>query len=256
LNKLNPREILRITLHPKIGVFRKRINRFVAEVCLDGKSIAAFLPNTGRLEELLIPETRVILEKRREGGKTQFDMLLIETLEYPSKNPIWVNLDSRLPPKLLARAIEMELIPEFENTRKILFEPLYSAGRFDLLLESHSGTTFIETKSVNLVDSEGTARFPDAVTTRGTKHIRALIEKCAEGVSACIAFIVTRRDALAFSPFSERDGEFAEALFCAKQAGVRVAAYHFDSGTVFSYLGEIPVELPAKPFPGFWPSLD
>ncbi len=256
MNKDNNCEVLRAIKKPKIGIFQKRLNRFAAEVCMDGKTIKAFLPNTGRLEELLTPETRVILEKRREGGKTQFDMLLIETLAYPTRNPIWVNLDSRLPPKLLAKAIEKGLISEFEGTRRILYEPAYSGGRFDLLLETERGRTFIETKSVNLVDSAGTARFPDAITTRGTKHIRALIEKLGEGVSACIAFIVTRRDALAFSPFAERDSEFAQALCSAKQAGVRVAAYHFDSGTAFSYLGEIPVELPAKPFPGFWPSLD
>ncbi|MGC9315115.1 MAG: DNA/RNA nuclease SfsA [bacterium] len=256
MNEDNNREFLRAITKPKIGVFRKRLNRFAADVCLEGKTIKAFLPNTGRLEELLIPETRVVLEKRREGGKTQFDMLLIETFAYPSRNPIWVNLDSRLPPKLLAKAIEMGLISEFEGTKRIYFEPAYPGGRFDLLLETERGRTFIETKSVNLVDSKGTARFPDATTTRGTKHIRALLEKLAKGDSACIAFIVTRGDALAFSPFAERDSEFAETLFTAKQAGVRVAAYHFDSGTAFSYLGEIPVELPAKPFPGFWPNLD
>lgn len=243
----------RVVKQPEYGIFFRRKNRFVCEIELGGKPIQAYLPNTGRLEELLVAGRKVLFEKRRSSGKTLYDVIAIETDAYPIGEPIWASLDSRLPPKLLAWAISTGKIPEIIPSGEIHFEPPSAGGRFDLVVETSAGEIFIETKSVNLVDCEGTARFPDARTARGTRHIRELTDLAKSGVGACISFIVTRSDALSFAPFAERDPDFAEALTQAIKAGVRVVAFAFGAGCEFLFVGKIPVEIPGRPFTGFWP---
>lgn len=251
--KGNRNNSLTIVEDPVFGIFLRRENRFVCLVDLDGYRIKTYLPNTGRLEELLVEGGRVVLEKRRESGKTQYDLLLIETESYPSRKPIWVNLDSRIPPKLMSWAIDSGYLPDFDSVREIRFEPGFQSGRFDIHAVADAGDIYIETKSVNLLDRTGVARFPDARTIRGTKHIRELIHTKRAGNDACIAFVVTRHDAVGFSPFTERDGDFTDALLKAQKSGVEIRALRFKSGCEFEFTGEIPSVIPGEPFPGFWP---
>jgi sugar fermentation stimulation protein A len=246
----------RVVNEPVYGRFMFRQNRFVCDIESEGESIQAYLPNTGRLEELLIAGRKVLLEKRRTSGKTLHDIIAIETDAYPTSEPIWASLDSRLPPKLLAWAISTGKIPEIIPSGEIHFEPPSVGGRFDLAVETSAGEVLIETKSVNLVDSEGTSRFPDARTIRGTRHIRELADLAKLGIGAYVVFVVTRADALCFAPFAERDADFAEALVQALKEGVRIVAFAFEAGSDFRFIGEIPVEIPGRPFPCFWPKTE
>jgi sugar fermentation stimulation protein A len=246
---------------PQEARFIKRLNRFTCQVELEGKGTKVYLPNTGRLEELLTTGAAVILEKRRDHGKTLHDMLLVRSPGFPDGQPIWVSLDSRIPPTLLRWAVENQFIHVFGHAHKITNEPRHENGRFDLEIQSESERHIVETKSVNLVDSHGVARFPDAPTSRGVKHLRSLINFKSPGVQPWVVFIVMRQDAIAFSPFTERDPEFTEALGCAKDAGVNIMVSQFKIGSTvdhslgisISYVSDIDLILPGKAFPGFWP---
>ncbi len=238
---------------PVQGRFVERLNRFACLVEVGDEPTKVFLPNSGRLEELLRPEAQVMLERRRESGKTRHDLLLIQTPSYPGGAPIWAALDSRLPPKLLAWAIEQDFLETFAGCKLESFEPPVPAGRLDLLLDCGGSTHYVETKSVNLVDRSGTARFPDAPTSRGRRHVDELRRLRAEGAQASVVFIVVREDAHSFAPFVERDSKFAAALRRAKEQGVTVLAAQFQAGTTFHFEGTLPVDLRPPPFPGFWP---
>ncbi|MGQ9632345.1 MAG: DNA/RNA nuclease SfsA [bacterium] len=238
---------------PLEGLFVKRLNRFSSLVEIDGRLVNAHLPNSGRLEELLIPGSPAILERRRNEGKTLHDLLLIGSRSYPHKNPIWISLDSRLPKTLVRWALEESLLGEFGKPREIKSEPRVDSGRLDLLLRDGETPHFVETKSVNLLDISGTARFPDAPTKRGTEHIRALMELKKRGYGAWMIFVVMREDAAAFSPFEERDPPLTRSLIEARESGVGLVALRFSSGPEMIYMGKIDVILPPTPFPGLWP---
>lgn len=240
---------------PVQGKFLERVNRFVCKVDLEGGKIMAHLPNSGRLEELLQPGTKVMLEKRRDSGKTHHDLLLAQSQRFPDGMPIWVSLDSRLPQHLLRHVVENRLSHHFGQPTEIRNEPPGRKGRFDLSFRDHQGHHLVETKSVNLLDARGIARFPDAPTSRGSRHVEELISHLALGVHPWLIFIVMRRDANAFSPFAERDPAFAQILQQAKQEGVNVLALKFEAGSEMTYLGELETILPPPPFSGFWPEV-
>ncbi len=110
----------------------RRVNRFACCVQLNGKPIKVYLPNSGRLEELLLPGSTVLLEKRRASGKTKHDLLLVRSRRYPDRVPIWVGVDSRLPQHLLRWVIENRLSDKFGQPYEIRNEPRFESGRFDL----------------------------------------------------------------------------------------------------------------------------
>ena len=237
---------------PQEAIFLNRMNRFACQVELDGKLTKVYLPNSGRLEELLTPGITVILEKRRQSGKTYHDMLLVQTYRFPDGYPIWVGLDSRQPPVLLRWIIENQSMDALGASLSIKNEPRIDHGRFDLKIQTKNGTHFIETKSVNLIDSKGIARFPDAPTSRGVRHLHSLLDLQSKGLQAWMVFVVMRQDAVAFSPFCERDPQFSESLLQAKSAGVGIVALKFKAGTTMEYISDLEVILPSESFPGFW----
>lgn len=239
--------------NPQEAQFLKRLNRFACLVELEGTVTKVYLPNTGRLEELLLPGAKVLVEKRRNSGKTLHDLLLVQTRRFPDEKPIWVVVDSRQPPALLRWAIEKQLLESFGAPWEIREEPSSGEGRFDLMIHSNTGTHIVETKSVNLLDSDGVARFPDAPTDRGIRHLKKLIEICSEEVHPWLIFIVMREDATAFSPFRERDPLFSETVTSANEAGVRILALKFKATIEITYQEELDILLPGKPFNGFWP---
>jgi sugar fermentation stimulation protein A len=237
---------------PILGHHLERINRFACRVQIGAEQKKVYLPNSGRLEDLLIPGARVMLEKRREGGKTQHDLLLIESSRFPDRQPIWVGMDSRLPTRLLAWSIQNGLISTFGRPEEITQEPPIGGGRLDLKITSGRERHWIETKSVNMLDLDGTARFPDAPTSRGAKHLSALIDLTGRGANSWIVFTVMREDARAFSPFSERDATFSQGLADAQDSGVGILAFKFTAGPSMTFQGPLPVAIPARPFPGVW----
>jgi len=198
--------------------FKERPNRFLGIVELNGKVTQCFIPNPGRMKELMIQGIKVYLvEKKGLHRKTDYDMKLVE------KDGKLISVDSRLPNKIFAEAIMENKLEPFKEYSVTRTEPTFMDSRLDFLLEKQDIQALIECKSCNLVE-DGTALFPDAPTKRGTRHMNTLVMALAQG-RACVVFIVQRDDAELFRLFEERDPGFAGAIEKAVEEGVEIYAY-------------------------------
>ena len=199
--------------------FKERLNRFAAQVEVDGKKATAHVPNSGRLRELFVPDARVYVSPAPSPDrKTAFDLRLVLI------DDVLVSCDARLPPALVAEAQTLGKLPEFQGYTVIEREVTFEESRLDLCLSGPGGRVYVETKSVTLV-CNGTALFPDSPTTRGTKHLRTLMKAVEQGHGAAVIFVIQRNDALRFSPYTSADPEFAATLEEAANMGVAVYAY-------------------------------
>lgn len=208
--------------HPLVeGRFVARLNRFAVRVEVGGTSCQAHLPNSGRLRELLVPGTAVLLVPRAgPGRRTPYDLALVR------QGGTWVSVDARLPNRLFQEALEAGLLEEWRGMRVAGAEVRRGISRLDFVLEGPgTGTrTWVEVKSVTLVH-EGCGMFPDAVTARGVRHLEELIHAVRQGEGGAVVFVVQRADARCFRPHWEADPQFARTLAWAAGAGVRVLAY-------------------------------
>jgi sugar fermentation stimulation protein A len=211
------------------AAFVKRDNRFRVTVRLEGHPVWAYLPNSGRLRELLVPGRRVLLTAAQAPGRlTAYDLLMVDL------DGTLVSIDARLPSHLLYEtlrqaqdeALQAGQVEEFAGYAQVRREVAYGQSRLDLVLEGgpDGGRCFIEVKSVTLV-KDSVALFPDAPTQRGRRHLGELARARAEGHRAAVVFVVQREDTIRFSPHDEADPAFGQALREAAQAGVEVYAY-------------------------------
>jgi len=210
---------LRFEAPLKQAIFTARPNRFLGEVKIDGRRAECYIPNPGRMEELLRPGAEVyIIEKRSEMRKTRWDLVAVR------HGGILVSIDSRVPNAVVSEAVEAGGIPEFGGLRLARREPTVGESRLDFLLEGDAETLYLEVKSCTLV-REGTGLFPDAPTTRGSRHLHTLMGLLGEG-RAALFFLVQRPDALSLKPNEATDQVFAKTLSEADQAGVEIYAYN------------------------------
>jgi sugar fermentation stimulation protein A len=204
------------------GIFERRLTRFTALVRIDGKIVSCFLPNPGRLRELLVSGARVILRDCGSASKrkTAYDIIGVY------RGEIAVSVDSRIPNKLVFQALKNGELPEFRGYSQVKPEYIHGRERFDFLL--YGGPTskpcLLEVKSCTLV-RDGVAMFPDAPTERGTRHVLRLAKALNEGFRAAILFVIQRNDAEIFMPNDEIDPKFGLALREAIKQGVEVYAY-------------------------------
>jgi sugar fermentation stimulation protein A len=186
---------------------------------MNGHEALVHVANTGRLGELLVPGVTVWLAgASREGRRTRWDLVIVEHGDQ------LVSVDSQLPNRLVRVALGQGSIPMLAGYSGCRPEVSYGSSRFDFRLDGPDGTCFVETKGVTLV-VDGCARFPDAPTTRGTRHLRELASYAREGGAAAVIFVVQRADAVAFSPNDASDPEFAHAVHQAAHDGVRMVAF-------------------------------
>ncbi len=211
------------------GTFIRRKNRFIAEVMVDGRETVCHVKNTGRLKELLTKDATVYLEKSSNPKrKTGLSLISVE------KDGRIVNIDSQVPNKVLYEALTGGKIklPGFENITFLKQEYTYRSSRFDFYIESMNRMAYIEVKGVTLLDN-GVAKFPDAPTIRGVKHIYELMNAKKEGFDAFVIFIVQMSDTRYFAPNDGTHKEFGDALRLAKRNGVEIHAYECDTGPDF-----------------------
>ncbi len=210
--------------------FLRRENRFRATLRLEGREIAAHVPNSGLLGELLAPGAACYVTPNAAVGKTS------HTLRIVNYRDQLVSVDTRLPSSLFTDAWGRKgSYPEFAGYTQRAQEVTRGESRLDFLLTDEAGRRlWVETKSVTLVGDErtglpaGVAFFPDAPTARGAKHLGELTAALADGDSAAVVFVVQRGDACAFAPHPTADPTFAAALSRAQHAGVMVFAYVCD----------------------------
>ena len=197
------------------GRFLARPNRFIAQVEAEGEVRTVHVKNTGRCRELLVPGAAVYLEKSANPKrKTAYDLIAVE------KGDLLVNMDAQAPNRVFAEWLEPRL-PEGAVLRR---EYVYGDSRLDFCVESLRGLCLIEVKGVTLEEG-GAARFPDAPTERGVKHIRELQRAAEAGLGAALFFVVQMESMKSVAPNDGTHPAFGAALREAAAAGVRVCAY-------------------------------
>lgn len=198
------------------GVFRKRLNRFVAICEVDGVECECHVKNTGRLGELLLPGAKAALCRAQgEKRKTAFDLVAVQSANQ------WVNIDSQVVNRVFEEWVQSGA--PFGSGVKIRREVKKGDSRLDFYLEAGERRIFCEVKGVTLL-KEGVALFPDAPTLRGVRHLGELTRAVQEGYEACAVFVVAMKGARAVLPNSAAHPEFAQALWAAEAAGVRLMA--------------------------------
>ena len=223
------------------GRLVRRYKRFLADVKgPDGEVLVAHCPNTGSLKGCLEEGARVVLRDSQNAKRK-----LRYTFQSVEVNGSWVNVDTGLPNALVTEAIKEGLIKDLAGYDSVRREVKYGkSSRIDILLERNSGERcYVEVKSTTL--AEGTqARFPDAVTARGLKHLMELRDMVREGHRAVIFFCVSRSDVTTFAPADDIDPAYGKALREVVAHGVDAMAWstHVEPDR-FSLLKPLAIEL-------------
>ncbi len=224
------------------GKLIKRYKRFLSDVELStGEVVQAHCPNSGSMKGLCDPGVSIwvnYVEDPKRKLKYSWELV-----EMPSS---LVGINTNRPNKLMKDAFMDQTLNPFKNYQKVKPEVQCGEGtRLDfLLLESATGekNAFVEVKNVTLKVGDQ-AQFPDAVTTRGTKHLNTLINVLKEGYRAALVFVVQREDVKSFTAAKDIDPVYAETLDRAKKEGVEVYCYACQMQTDRIILGsELPVE--------------
>ena len=199
------------------GRFLSRPNRFIARVETGGEEVVCHVKNTGRCAELLRPGARVYLEKSANPArKTAWDLIAVE------KGDLLINMDAQAPNRVFAEwAAEGKFLPEVEAIRP---EYRYGASRLDFALTTPRGLHLVEVKGVTLEEG-GHARFPDAPTERGVRHLEELERAVAEGLAATAFFVIQMEGMRDFAPNDVTHPAFGAALRHVVANGVRVEAW-------------------------------
>lgn len=198
--------------------FISRPNRFATWAELHGRRIYCHMPNPGRMHELLHEGVELWVRPSEGPGRvTTHDVVLAR------HGDSLVCLDSRLPPDLFLEALDAGLAPELGGYSRVRREVTVGSSRLDLELACDAGAWLVETKSCTLRIGD-VARFPDAPTKRGARHLEELVVAQRAGYCTAVAFMIQREDTGVFAPNRDTDPEFAEALHAAAEAGVQVLA--------------------------------
>lgn len=214
MNKQKPMILYENTVS---AIFVRRVNRFVAEVLINGQSEMVHVKNTGRLGELLIPEAKVTLQKADHGKRaTAYDLISV----YKPKLK-WVNIDSQAPNVLMKQ--------QLETLHYDLVKPEFSCGdsRIDFYMERGGGKYLTEVKGCTLASDRlpGIGLFPDAPTERGVKHLKELAAAAKQGYHCSIAFVIQMNGIHLVLPNDDTQPEFGRAMREAARAGVQIVYY-------------------------------
>ena len=205
-----------------VGTFIKRYKRFLTDVELeDGSVLTAHCPNTGSMKGCLEAGARVALRDSEDPKRK-----LSHTFQTIEVGGTWVNVDTGLPNALAFEAVQAGKIEPLLGYANAKREVKYGKNsRIDLLLEDPElGRAYVEVKNTTLAEGE-LARFPDAVTSRGLKHLNELADVVAAGDRGVMLYCVSRADVKAFSPADDIDPAYSKRLREVAEAGVELLAY-------------------------------
>jgi len=206
------------------GKLIKRYKRFFADVKLDKEVVTAHCPNTGSMKGLLDENNEVyLLPNNNPKKKLKFGLEIIKS----RKNLVGVN--THMANKIVNHGLTNNLIEELKNNDTIKSEVFFNKEtRFDFMLEKKGKKTFIEVKNVTLFRNKDTAEFPDAITTRGSKHLLTLIDAIKKGYESYLLFLVQIQNMKKFKIAKDIDKEYYKNYLKAKKAGVNFLAYRCD----------------------------
>ncbi len=223
------------------GRLIKRYKRFLADVTLDsGETVTAHCANSGAMRTCAEPGMRVWLSFH-DNPKRKLRYTW-EMIEMPGS---LVGVNTQVPNLLVAEAIRHECVPLFSGYARVKPEATVSSGsRLDLMLTADARRTcYVEIKNCTLVEDR-LARFPDAVTTRGQKHLAELMTLVKSGYRCAMFFLIQRMDAAGFRPADDIDPAYGDALRKAVAAGVEICVYDvFMDETGIRLRQEIPLIL-------------
>ncbi len=203
------------------GTLIKRYKRFMADVKLrNGHMVTAHCPNSGSMLECCEPGRPVYLS--RHNNPTRKFKYTWEIIEMPSS---LVGINTLVPNRLVKAAIVADQIPQLMGYEQLRTEVKYGENsRIDILLEKEGQKCLVEVKNCTLVKG-GTAYFPDAVTSRGLKHLLELQREVRKGNRGVMFYLIQRMDGVQFSPADHIDPSYGRELRRAMENGVEILAY-------------------------------
>ena len=199
--------------------FIRRVNRFVAEVSLNGETEVVHVKNTGRCRELLIPGCELWLTAPgTPDRKTKYDLVAVR-----KSDGVLYNIDSQAPNKVVNEWLDKQ------DYTKVIPEYTYGDSRIDFYMEKVDSDGKIEKYLMEVkgctLEIDGIGYFPDAPTERGVKHIRELIKAREAGYRTALAFVIQMAGVSEVRPYIDMQPEFGEAMEDAKKAGVDIIFY-------------------------------
>ncbi len=205
------------------GRFIKRYKRFLVDVKLDsGQVITAHCPNSGSMKSCLEENAEVFLSPVSDPKrKTRYTWEMIKI------NNSWVGINTSIPNNFAALAMAKSAIPGLEGYNTVRKEVKYRDSRLDLFASRGNENCFIEVKNVTL-NENGVAMFPDAVTSRGLKHLKTLAEVKKEGMRAVMLYLIQRTDVESFSPAFHIDPDYASTLKEVALSGVEIIPFQVE----------------------------
>ena len=203
------------------GKLIKRYKRFFMDVKLNKKIVTAHCPNTGSMKGLLDQGNDVYLLKHDDPKrKLKYGLEIIKA----KKNLIGVN--THMANKIVNHGLSNNLIKEIKDNDTIKPEVFFNKEtRFDFLVEKNKEKIFIEVKNVTLFRNKKTAEFPDAITSRGSKHLLTLIDAIKKGYKTYLIYLVQIQNMEYFKIAQDIDAEYYKNYLTAKKAGVNFLAY-------------------------------
>ena len=203
------------------GIFIKRYKRFFVDVQINRKIVTAHCPNTGSMQGLLKKGNTVwVTKSNNPKRKLKFTLQIIK--DGNSK----VGVNTHLTNRIVLDALNKNIIKEFDKDVSIKSEVKFGKNtRFDFLLSTKNFKAFLEVKNVTLKRKPKNAEFPDAITSRGTKHIKELLNAKKKGFKIYIIFIVQREDCDKFSIANDIDPEYSKTLSLAVKKKLNILCY-------------------------------
>ena len=203
------------------GKLIKRYKRFFTDVKLNKEVVTAHCPNTGSMMGLLEEGNEVYLLKNDDPKrKLKYGLEIIK-----SRNNL-VGVNTHMANKIAHHGLKNNLIKELKNCENIKPEVFFNKEtRFDFLIEKNNQKIFMEVKNVTLFRNKNTAEFPDAITSRGSKHLLTLIDAIRKGYKCYLLFLVQIENMEYFRIAKDIDSEYYNNYLIAKKAGVNFLAY-------------------------------
>ena len=203
------------------GRFINRYKRFFVDVKIKDKTITAHCPNTGSMYGLLKKGNKVWVTKSdNPNRKLKYTLQIIED----KKSKVGVN--THLANKIVHHALENNLIKEFDKKIKVKPETKFGTNtRFDFLITQKKFKAFIEVKNVTLSRIKNLAEFPDAITSRGLKHINELLKASNMGYKIFILYLIQRNDCKLFKIAEDVDPEYSNSLIKAVKKKLNILCY-------------------------------
>ena len=199
------------------GKLIKRYKRFFTDIEANNKTLIAHCPNTGSMMGLLDKGNDVWVTKQNDPKrKLKFTLEMIKV----KKRIIGVN--THRANRIVEHALNNKLIDEFKSIKNIKAEFKYSDDtRFDFLCDKK----ILEVKNVTLLRDDNVAEFPDAVTSRGSKHLKMLINSIKKGYKPYVLFLTQIQGINKFKIARDIDANYFKDYIEAKNAGVNFIAY-------------------------------